>query len=747
MKRARWVALAILVAVLPWGTSPGREDGLPLPDPITLGDSSRLQAVLSAGYHERLQLGLGSPFRLIDLVLHDPRLDPAARTRIAQSLLARTLGGSGYRIDPPALDVITHVRVGPWPGSGRHHLALIDDAITDEADPRTGELVVRLAYRLAVMEGSIAQAGVGRAAYAAALLRDREVARRDAQRLVAEARRAGRDPVELVPAWRRALRFEVERAVYPDLPPREVRRAVDQASRLLARIRSRGGYAAPALPPPAPALPRSAAAALARTAERTGFPPQTAVSVRVRFADQALRFPEGPRERAWAAFARHARNEEQLVAQRALLLARAPGLRRAVAGLVLDAAVGLRTFAQEPPWFPGFGGPTRREVMARHGIWVVLDGDVPRAWGPHYRAAVDRAATRLREVLPGVSLRGLTVRVSREPGSEWALARHNARKRIIEWPALTGPGTLAHEIAHDLDRQAAVRLYGVRGVYASNRAARAGRGALPHALERLSEPSRGLARGTHPRALEPAEVFARNVDWLVTTELARRGIRDGYLSSAQDDVLTGHGTVRPPGPPGLYDKALRTAVGALVPGRSPLGAGAGHAPSPTSVLRLVAAPATGPGSAAGLRALRASPGSRLDGVRFVRARAHESLRRWTCSGAPAGAASELADAHRRLVEAGVAARARRAAEEAARGIGGPEAHRSLLRALYGAPRLVPLLRLPPPGIVRDLLAEVRAVQRSADLNEGCATAPLFAPSGAAWFGRPATAAQLLGGHP
>src|SRR5690242_8406552 len=38
---------------------------------------------VALGYLERLRLGLGSPFRLVDFALDDPRLDDSTRTRLA----------------------------------------------------------------------------------------------------------------------------------------------------------------------------------------------------------------------------------------------------------------------------------------------------------------------------------------------------------------------------------------------------------------------------------------------------------------------------------------------------------------------------------------------------------------------------------------------------------------------------------------------------------------------------------------
>ena len=149
---------------------------------------------------------------------------------------------------------------------------------------------------------------------------------------------------------------------------------------------------------------------------------------------------------------------------------------------------------------------------------------------------------------------GLRVRFGRSRGGEATLALHDPARRTVYLPPATGAGTLAHEIAHDLDWRAALARYGVRGDYATDRAVRRGRGRLAAAVRALSPgllvpPAPGRrARPVHAR--RPAEVFARSVEWLVVAALAREGRWNGFLSSAQDEVLTGYGTARPPDPGG-----------------------------------------------------------------------------------------------------------------------------------------------------------------------------------------------------
>jgi hypothetical protein len=57
---------------------------------------SNAEAV-AALYLERLRLGLGSPFRLIDQAHRDPAVVPIGATALAEAMLARTLMGDAYR--------------------------------------------------------------------------------------------------------------------------------------------------------------------------------------------------------------------------------------------------------------------------------------------------------------------------------------------------------------------------------------------------------------------------------------------------------------------------------------------------------------------------------------------------------------------------------------------------------------------------------------------------------------------------
>jgi hypothetical protein len=173
--------------------------------------SLRDQAAIRATYLERLRLGLGNPFRLIDFALSDPRLGEDFRRDVGKELLDRTLAGEMYEIDPGALlpNFESHSAESLARAAG--HLTIIEDAITAGPDSRAGELTIRLAYQLARLETSVSASTLSGAVSTAALIRDRELAAQDARRIVIAAEAAGVEAIDLVREWRNEGRFSVER--------------------------------------------------------------------------------------------------------------------------------------------------------------------------------------------------------------------------------------------------------------------------------------------------------------------------------------------------------------------------------------------------------------------------------------------------------------------------------------------------------------------------------------------------------
>lgn len=306
------------------------------------------ELAIQLGYLERLRLGLGSPFRLIDYALRDPRLDEGERHRTAYALLARTLDRQGYQVDPMVLDPAGATGAEWLAGVGRYHLRLIDNVISEAPDPRVGELAVRLAYALAAAEGSVSAEAPLLIAQAAALIRDRELARLDARRLVKAAQEVGADPIELVADWRAERSFEVERPALTPLPAEAEREAIEFALRLARSVQGLGPRLAGFAPALRPArggsgslLGVEAARVLAGVVESFQAPPRTPVVVAVRARRAEAGVPGlGEAERgAWDRFLARARDEEGLVAEYALLLDAVPDAAPAAGSAVLMAAV------------------------------------------------------------------------------------------------------------------------------------------------------------------------------------------------------------------------------------------------------------------------------------------------------------------------------------------------------------------------------------------------------------------------
>src|SRR5687767_14846021 len=256
--RRYWWALVVLLAVpvaivlvtrgRPVERSPGLAAGAAFVDSV-IARANRAQqardvsfgdAVVQA-YLERQRLGLGSPFRLAEFALGDPRLDSTARRRVAAALVDRTLGGRGYHVHPNALaGVAAEPAVDSAAGAWRatQHLALIERVIAESSDPRVGELAVRLAYAIAASERTVTQNAVSIVAPVAALVRDRKEATADARRLIRGAHATSVDPLDLLSQWRRGRRFAVERPTAEILDERLELEAMASVPALVDSVRA-----------------------------------------------------------------------------------------------------------------------------------------------------------------------------------------------------------------------------------------------------------------------------------------------------------------------------------------------------------------------------------------------------------------------------------------------------------------------------------------------------------------------------
>jgi hypothetical protein len=526
-------------------------------------------AVLGLGYLERLRLGLGSPFRLIDAALHDPRLSTSAGQQVAWALVARLQRGEAYVQDPAALDGI-----GPWTplgvgATGAQHLALIDSVVRAASTPRVGELAVRLAYLLSNADASTARGSAELAASAAALSGDRVLAERD----LADARRTAAAAHTSVLAdleRRRAERtLRVEAPSLDQITPAQRTEAMREVPEVLEAIHALArvpaarqvGIDSRAGEPLGPAV----ADRLVRLGLRQ--PPVAAIAVTVRtHRDALLADQTGGRAlmQSRRLLAAESVNEESLAGAYDVMAAAADSSRRGAARTLLAAAVALRPLAQNAASFATANGPSASQLRGEFGLAdVSFDSDVPNAWRAPYLAQLRDGLRDMRRVLPAFSVTGLRVHIAMGGLPDSALAMHDPRTRTLDLSVYSSGGTIAHELAHDLDWQAARRLYANAGGYSTDHAMHESTGALASSIRGLAEARvlRPVLRaGAPPVAERPAEIFARSVDWLVATSLASQGRQNGFLSAAQDPVLTGYAAGTPSAVGHVGAEALLSAV-------------------------------------------------------------------------------------------------------------------------------------------------------------------------------------------
>ncbi len=501
-------------------------------------------------YLERLRLGLGSPFRLIDQALRDSSLATVGATELAEAMLSRTMIGEAYRPRSAALDL---VYIDAERKLGAQHQAIIDSVVASFPDPRTGELAIRLAYRLASASGSVSRRAPEIATAAAAQARDRILSMRDARALFSAADRDGVSRLTLMRVWRAARRFEVERPVIAPLSARAERNAVASLPFLVSRIEGVARSEHPFLETARDVVGKAAErrrgvelpARMAAIALIRDLPPLAPVMVAVRGYSGLLRYSNGDDRNARQRFIERVSNEETLAAEYVLLTARRGATIPEADAVILTGAVALRPFAQERAWITGDPAPTIRDLQARFGVSITYDWTTRTSWRPYFQRSLEGAILDMRRVLPGFDPRGLRVHFGMNPLGDRALALHDPIRRTIYFPPTSHSGVMAHEFAHDLDWQAARREYGGTGWYRTDHALRQSVDQLAGALRLMASATRadtGRMTGT----ARPTEVLARNVDWFVSASLAREGRVNGHLSAAQDPVLTGYASAITP---------------------------------------------------------------------------------------------------------------------------------------------------------------------------------------------------------
>jgi hypothetical protein len=475
-------------------------------------------------------------------VIHDPRVDPLLGGRVSWGLLARLGRDEAYVIDPHVMD-----GVGPWSASGTgatgvQHLGLIERSIRDAPDPRAGELAVRLSYALAAAQGTVSSSAPAIATQIAALVRDRELAKLDLRDLLGAAARDHHDVMTELVAARDARTFRVEQPALAPLPSAlrvaamNAVPALVQAIDTLTRDSNAAGAAAASILPTAvaPILGPRFASRLATLG--ASQPPLAQVAVTLR-----------GRGRAGAGL--RASNEETLTAAYVLATDGADSLRRDAALAVLAGAVALRSYAQESPWFVGDPAPDPDDLITEFGLAsVTFARSVPAGWRGYYLRELQHGLQDMADVLPAFSVAGLNVSIGTADLPDSALAMHNPRSRTVQLNIATSSGTLAHELAHDLDWQTSRRLFAAAGGYSTDRAVRAQHGVLANSVRGLAAARTQRPFGSPASAAmpdRPAELFARGADWFTATALALRGRSDPFLSAVQDAAIPGYAAGSP----------------------------------------------------------------------------------------------------------------------------------------------------------------------------------------------------------
>lgn len=698
--------------------------------------------VIALGYLERARLGIGSPFRLVDYALRDPDLSAETRERVAYAILSLTLAGETYQVDPRVLEPTRFFGLQPWARTGAAQLSLITRIVDGAASPTSGERAVRLGYRIAEADRTVSGVPHGAVAQVAALVADRRRAMSDARTMLRTAARSGADPLALLQAWRRATRFSVEA---PSLVPLRVaeEEAIARAAPLLARSleglalrlispgvnkpggeeMTTGGY-----------LPGDLGDRLLALAEARDYPAQAPVAVAVSIMREGLvgRPELSEHERIdRAAFAGSAYNEERFVASYAKLRAASdrPDIR--VALIPLQISTFMRAWAQEEPWFPGDPAPAARDLVGRFGLTAIEFGPgVPDRWRPYALLSLARGLSDLQRVLPTASVRGLTIHFGPVPRGGRALALHDPRTRTLYLPVESGAGTLAHEVAHDLDWQLARQRYGVRGGYATDLAVRRGAGdRLATSLEGLVAAFRRPGADTliDPHDSRPAEVFARGSDWFIASALAREGRTGGYLSSYQDPALTGYGSTRGPDIGGGAVPALLSILDAIAPVADETRTWARADLGPTRTLN-----PSELASAVLLAGQELPAAERFPRIAAARDRSLSAVTAETCRFSSAEGMRRLATAQRELILHSTASAARGAAIDAVRelaasrlGAGDQRVERWLTWRIHGGPEPADSALVELAPALEDLLhhAEILARERTTP------TASPFRPSG------------------
>lgn len=635
-------------------------------------------AAIALSYFARVETGLGSPFRLVDLARTDPRLPIAWRSRVANAILARLVRDRGaMRVLPQAFDVALVTDSGAGPAL----VHVVDSVMALEGDSPLALESIRIASAQASASGALRGGAVPLLDAAALLAFDRVRARRDVERAIMAASRGDGDLLQVVATWRAERRFAVERPLLADMAPSPRRIAsrvalMRAAIELAAQTRDPNFSARPFIAP----MPASAADAMSLLISIRSRPVQP--QVRLSVLDAA--FVAADRRTASAPSVTRmllsATNEETLV------MALANAAKDSVLGPMAAAATllasrGLRTLSQEPPFHPGTLELKPEQVVQRLGLASLTFGrEVPESWRPFYAREFAAAVDALRDVFPRASFTGLNVRIGDRVLSG-ALAVHDPRTRTLTLPLATGFGAVGHELMHDLDWQSARDYARREGTYATDNAWR-GSHTQPLAapLARLAEfvPVGSTTAAYTAEARRPAELLARGADWFLATALARQGRMNGALSAVQDGWVRGYASAAGPVAFGdhtsalaaLFDAMPTLAIRATVAARNDaerepdlgtIARAAWFAPMPVqearnALDRFTLIPAGRAESCSPIARLRLAPmraTARAIAAGFVEPRVARAMRRWARQSDPSALSADEAILRRALLGAPV----------------------------------------------------------------------------------------------
>jgi hypothetical protein len=186
-----------------------------------------------------------------------------------------------------------------------------------------------------------------------------------------------------------------------------------------------------------------------------------------------------------------------------------------------------------------------------------------------------------------------------------------------------------------------------------------------------------------PHNRRPAEVFARNADWFVAVSLAREGRTNAFLTSVQDELLTGYAGVVPPDVDGGAALAVADLLDDMTFIAPPTRAGflrlygGGRSLGPYDLVRrALAYPAD---SLAAAALADSGPPWSTDAGAFSPAPV------LTATASCVRASDERAEAEQALIERAAEARARGVLRQAAHRAHADSSTAAPLRALFGGP--------------------------------------------------------------